>query len=245
MQIMIEQGVRATKEDVRSLQNKLFNNDVLRTSLPKLLGPLAARYSNLPKETYVRIVSAGLRSKDWLPRGRGFPKGVKTYSDRAQMAIIELVGNKKDIFNHLAKKGLPTIEAQLADVRERLYNVEKVPVQHPVTKESLEVHLFNNRDDRGDRRKRILDRRERLITHHRRDLETSLFLHQRARLIEEKYVQAGGEEFSGAIERAEEWVMDQLERPDVKRIATEAEEEVEEQKKEGGALSKLFGKLRL
>lgn len=88
-------------------------------TIPKVLEKLVPRYATRTGG-YTRLLLNGHRSVG---------------SDRAPLAVIELVDNPKDTIYHLAKNTMPNIQQQLEKVHQEHYNQSQVTLFHPVTGE--------------------------------------------------------------------------------------------------------------
>ncbi|KAJ3034171.1 hypothetical protein HDV00_005390 [Rhizophlyctis rosea] len=228
--------------------------DKPKVTLPKLFGPLAARYANIDNN-YVRIHNFGNN-----PQGTDFRR----------KAIVELIGNRRDVFNHLGRLGLSKIEEKLEAIRGQLYRVERTTIQDPVTGEERDVVQFNQRYDLNGRDAMKLAMQEKSFKNLRDRYRDGMAGWERGRAVEEEFEKLGwdmkelvrglkdGEgksrrtELIDVAKRAEALVRDGKRYWEEAQAVEEGEKAVEEEKppepevkEEKGTLSKLFGKLKL
>ncbi|KAJ1547223.1 hypothetical protein HK096_003928 [Nowakowskiella sp. JEL0078] len=102
-------------------------------SVPKLLGTLANRYSQL-NGGYVRILRYGFH---------------RPGTDRAPLAIVEFVGHEKDTVKKLAVDGgrLSEAKQQLRNVESQKYIKSGVTLVDPFTKRPEEFAILRVRED--------------------------------------------------------------------------------------------------
>ncbi|KAI9104683.1 ribosomal protein L17 [Phlyctochytrium arcticum] len=143
------------ESNLKKAESLLF---VPHITLSKLRGPLAARYATR-HGGYTRILLNGFRG---------------LASDRAPLAVVELVDNPRDLIHALARQHVPATRKQLDDVQKKLYHQEVIHVQDPVTgKDATLVNLVSRHDVSG-REKIKLIRQEAGITKMLRKMERSL-----------------------------------------------------------------------
>ncbi|KAJ3016284.1 hypothetical protein HKX48_004131 [Thoreauomyces humboldtii] len=167
---LIEMVKRATPQDLRKAKDLLFVDHI---TFNKLRGPLMARYATR-RGGYTRLHMNGFRG---------------LASDRAPLAIIELVDNPNDIIHGLAKMHLPKLRSQLADVEKKLYTRTVIPIQDPITGEPARVVRLEDRHDVPGREKRKLTGREKALVKMVTKMEKSLASYPAARAAEEEHAE--------------------------------------------------------
>jgi hypothetical protein len=105
---------------------------------------LAPRYQDR-KGGYVRILKNGHRSRT---------------SDRAPLAIVELVNNPNDIVYHLAKTQLTTVQEQLKNIEEKKYSRESILLRDLHTGEAFTAVKLKDRANITAKEKRQFSRVE-------------------------------------------------------------------------------------
>jgi hypothetical protein len=98
-------------------------------TVPKLMHVLANRYKDR-QGGYVRILKNGYRANA---------------SDRAPLAIIELINNPNDVIYHLAQKQRKELERQLEEVEEKRYIRKVVNLVDPSTGKPLQLLRIKER----------------------------------------------------------------------------------------------------
>ncbi|KAJ3148616.1 hypothetical protein HDU86_007369 [Geranomyces michiganensis] len=142
---LIEWTKRGTPLNLRKAKDMLFVDHI---TFNKLRGPLMARYATR-KGGYTRLHLNGHRG---------------LASDRAPLAIIELVDNPNDIIHGLAKLHLPKLQAQLAQVESQLYTRSVIPIQDPVTGEAgHSVRLQDRHDVKGRVKEKLTGQEKALL----------------------------------------------------------------------------------
>lgn len=138
---------RGTPEDLRSLKTRVNDPEIV---VPKLVHVLAPRYKG-KLGGYVRILKNGYRSSG---------------SDRAPKAIIELVGNMKDIVYHTSQLGKETLKSQLEQVEQRRYVTQSLELKDPVTGEVHNMVMLHDRPNiPGSEKKKLMMKQ---VTLHRK-----------------------------------------------------------------------------
>ncbi|KAJ3300525.1 hypothetical protein HK104_010467 [Borealophlyctis nickersoniae] len=153
------------RQQVRDFFN--MNQDKV---LPKLFGPLAARYAER-RWGYTRIMRAG-----FAPISKG----------RYPVAIVELVDRPDEIVHSMARLHIDKFREALDAVRGKLYNVEKIALKDPVTREDVVMTRYSNRDD-VLHSKRGLRRAERHFSNVVHKYEKSLVSWPKARESDAKF----------------------------------------------------------
>lgn len=128
MERLVNIAKRGTKPDLTILTKAMFTPDV---SVPKLTRIIAERYRDRVGG-YVRILRNGFHAPG---------------SDRAEMAIIEFVGNPKDIVYNLSLKSKPVIEAQLKTIQLQKYTKRTVTLIDPSTGQEHQIEKLAMRND--------------------------------------------------------------------------------------------------
>ncbi|KAI8827046.1 uncharacterized protein EV422DRAFT_23374 [Fimicolochytrium jonesii] len=165
---MIENVKRGTDKDLKKAQDLLF---VDRITFQKLRGPLAARYA-ARKGGYTRLHRYGFRG---------------LASDRAPLAIIELVDNPNDIVHGMAQKHRPSILDQLEQVQSQLYKKTIVPIHDPVSGNKVDIVQFADRHDVTGSQKWKLNEREKALSKRLAKMQKSLASYPKAREAEEAH----------------------------------------------------------
>jgi hypothetical protein len=122
--------------------NRKFNDS--EVSIPKLKHFLVNRYQDR-KGGFVRIIKNGHRASG---------------SDRAPLAIIELVNNPNDVVYHLAQQQIGIVSKQLAAIETKKYKREPVMLKNLKTGELEEVIKLKERSDITGFEKKRLSRAE-------------------------------------------------------------------------------------
>ncbi|TPX55534.1 hypothetical protein PhCBS80983_g05240 [Powellomyces hirtus] len=167
---LIEWVKRGTPQDLKKAKDMLF---VEHITFNKLRGPLTARYATR-KGGYTRLHMNGFRG---------------LASDRAPLAIIELVDNPNDIIHGLAKVHLSKMQTQLAEVESKLYKRTVIPIQDPMTGESGKVVRLQDRHDVPGRDKRKLNGREKALVKMIGKMEKALKSYPLARAAEQAHAE--------------------------------------------------------
>jgi hypothetical protein len=94
--------------------------------LPKLFGPLAARYQDKADE-FTQVVVSGYR--DYNKK----TQGPTQHADQAEMAFLEFSHQPRAVSFQMAQGMLDSYRGKLKEVQEQLYNIEKVTLTDPVS----------------------------------------------------------------------------------------------------------------
>ncbi|KAI8809613.1 ribosomal protein L17 [Cladochytrium replicatum] len=134
---LIASARRATPEIEAQTRSLLYTpNEVM----PKLFGTLVERYKDR-KGGFTRVMRFGYRS---------------VATDRAPMAIIELVGNPRDTVRALAEEQLEPNLQRLRELEANKYIQEKITLVDPLTFAPVEcVRLMQRQDLTGKQMKRL------------------------------------------------------------------------------------------
>lgn len=81
-------------------------------------------------------------------------------SDRAPLAIIEFVGNAKDVIYHSGNQSTSILEKQLKEIESKKYIKHVVKLVHPETGAAVEVTKLIERQDLSGKVKQLLTRQE-------------------------------------------------------------------------------------
>ncbi|KAJ3184660.1 hypothetical protein HDU87_004063 [Geranomyces variabilis] len=188
---LIEWTKRGTPLDLRKAKDMLFVDHI---TFNKLRGPLMARYATR-KGGYTRLHLNGHRG---------------LASDRAPLAIIELVDNPNDIIHGLAKLHLPKLQTQLAQVESQLYTRSVIPIQDPVTGESAHVVRLEDRHDVSGRVKEKLTGKEKALLKMIGKMRKALESYPQARAAEQAHAERVRVERAGPHKRIVELVQEKL-----------------------------------
>ncbi|KAJ3171220.1 hypothetical protein HDU88_008257 [Geranomyces variabilis] len=188
---LIEWTKRGTPLDLRKAKDMLFVDHI---TFNKLRGPLMARYATR-KGGYTRLHLNGHRG---------------LASDRAPLAIIELVDNPNDIVHGLAKLHLPKLQKQLAQVESQLYTRSVIPIQDPVTGESAHVVRLQDRHDVSGRTKEKLTGKEKALLKMISKMQKALESYPQARAAELAHAERVRVERAGSHKRIVELAQEKL-----------------------------------
>ena len=106
--------------------------------LPKLFGPLAARYQDKTDE-FTQVVVSGYR--DYKKKSQGPTQ----YYDHAEMAFLEFSAQPKSVSFQLASGMLEKYREKLQEVQEELYDIETAQLVDPVTLKEYEHKDFKEK----------------------------------------------------------------------------------------------------
>jgi hypothetical protein len=131
---------------------------------------IASRYRD-HKGGYVRIIKNGYRANA---------------SDRAPLAIVELVNNPNDVVFHLAKQEKQVLDKQLDDIEEKRYARRVVDLIHPSTGKPIRLLRIKERADLKVVDKRKLSGQEIAIHKKLIKYNKSLLSYPKAREIDQQ-----------------------------------------------------------
>lgn len=139
-------------------------------------------------------------------------------SDRAPMAIVELVDNPKDIIHALAQQHAPTVQSRLEELESRLYRREVIPVRDPITGEPGQVVRLHDRHNLSGREKLKLTRQELGLTKTLQKMQKALATWPAARTAEIEHAQSARErrskQYQALIEEMQRKVDEELTKGD-------------------------------
>ena len=153
---------------------------------------------------YTRILFNGTRSSG---------------TDRAPLAIVELVDNPKDTIYHLAKVQLPTIKEQLIKVQAQKYLQKTIDLVDPVSGEARTVTQYQLKPEINERTLRKLNTQERGISRAIKKYERALSSYPQARSLEESLAGPEKVQVESVKEITEPQVTEELE-PEPKKPAS-------------------------
>jgi large subunit ribosomal protein L17 len=137
--LMIEDGKKGL---VQQVEKRVFRKD---ETIPIIMQKLIPRYQSRTGG-YTRILRNGYRASG---------------TDRAPLAIVELVDHPNDTIYRLARVQLPTLKNNLKKIQEQLYCISPVQLVDPVTGEPRTVLKYDLKRGLDEKLINKLTRKER------------------------------------------------------------------------------------